>query len=119
MNCGFCEQELFWDIDKEGPILYHRALCSLCFYHLFSDTQPQQEVNAYFFHLTIKGVKYEWVSVRNDWLLRPSENGMTDIRIKEEKYPVRLLKIEEWIPPQSKEFHTNFINRIINLKAFL
>lgn len=122
MNCPLCKKEISWVTDKEMTNIYYKTGCSSCHCELFSDTSPQ-EVNAYFLHLPFNGEMYQWISIRKDWQLRPTKDGTTQIRIRQGidtniKYHL-LIIFDEWIPPQSKEFHTNFINRIINLKAFL
>jgi len=119
MNCIICNKEISWREDKEITRIYYTAGCSSCHCEFFSDT-PEKDVNAYLFYFTLNGEIYQWISIRKDWQLRTTQNGTTQIRIQQPDGPFKsLLSLDDWTPPQSKEFHINFINRILKLKAFL
>ena len=118
MNCLFCQKELESKSYYEKGVPYQRATCKSCNFHLIMDKEPYQEVGAYAFRIKINEEFFEFISASLVYTFSETQYIKISKLVTGEQ-PYLMLEMNEWIPLNTPEFYVKYIERLLNMKAFL
>ena len=118
MKCIFCQIELKPIVKYEKGQPYHRATCYDCNFHAIMDKKPYVEVGAYAFRIKVNEEFFEWISASPGYTF--SETKFLKIsKLVTGEQPYLMLEMHEWIPLDTPDLYIKYIERLLNMKAFI
>ncbi len=118
MNCLFCQKNIKQSSYDEKGHPYQRATCYDCNFHVIMDKEPYDEVAAYAFRIKVNGEFFEWISAGPGYAFSETKYLKISKLITGEQ-PYLMLEMHEWIPLDTIDFYVKYIERLLNMKAFI